>query len=290
MPNAPAGVPRGPLTIAARSVLLDALTALRPLGVRDALIGVVLAGGQAVQLRTETGSSLPAVFTIDGDLSLDPRTLAADPLLEAAMHGGGFTETDQPGIWSTSREVAGHDVSLTVDLLVPAGLAAGNRAARIPPHHKRAARLVAGLEASLVDHDPMVIRSLDPRDDRQCPVLVAGVAALLLAKAHKIADRLADPKPGREADKDAGDVIRLMAVNPPGQIAGRMAAVLADAVSAESAVHGLELLGRLFGGRSTNGTTMAAAALAGSEIPEATVRVLAPSYLAALRAHMAERR
>ena len=47
------------------------------------------------------------------------------------------------------------------------------------------------LELSLVDNDVMDVRALDS-DPRSFQVRVAGVAALLVAKVHKVAERLQD--------------------------------------------------------------------------------------------------
>ena len=57
----------------------------------------------------------------------------------------------------------------------------------------------------------MEITALDGTD-RSTTVNVAGPVALLVAKAHKIHDRLkgAASKPDRLTNKDAGDVYRLM--------------------------------------------------------------------------------
>lgn len=65
----------------------------------------------------------------------------------------------------------------------------------------------------------MDIAALDNRDERRLAARVAGPTALLIAKAHKIQDRLA---PGvrldRLVDKDASDVYRLMLTTPPERI------------------------------------------------------------------------
>lgn len=94
--------PIDPRYIAARRVLLDALTALAPHAE-----AVIVAGAQAIYLRTGGGDVATAVapFTTDGDLALDPGRLQDDPELEALMshagfellaRGGGHVE---PGIW-----------------------------------------------------------------------------------------------------------------------------------------------------------------------------------------------
>lgn len=47
-----------------------------------------------------------------------------------------------------------------------------------------------GLDGAIVDADPMRIESLEATDMRTYDMRVAGPAALLVAKVHKIADRL----------------------------------------------------------------------------------------------------
>lgn len=153
-----------PLYVAARRVLLDALTLLAPHG--EALIVV---GAQAVYLRTGEGDVgiTIAPYTVDGDLALNPTLLRSEPDLEALMLGAGFS-VDQPGMWQTTVLVSGEDMIIPIDLIVPEGASTGEgrRGARIPPHGKRAARRAVGLEAVLVDHSPMTVAALDPADDR----------------------------------------------------------------------------------------------------------------------------
>jgi hypothetical protein len=48
----------------------------------------------------------------------------------------------------------------------------------------------AGLEAALVDKSPMPIAALNAADQRSVVVDVAGVAAMLVAKVHRIRHRI----------------------------------------------------------------------------------------------------
>jgi hypothetical protein len=162
--------------VAARSALLDALTALR-----SHLDAIVLIGAQALYLHTGAVDVALAETTKDSDLALDPRALADSPRLEILMRGAGFEldrNSPQPGSWVSAN-------GIPVDLMVPEALAGagGRRGARIPPHSQRAARRAAGLEAAVVDHAPMRVGALTPGDQRRYTVNVAGPAALLVAQA-----------------------------------------------------------------------------------------------------------
>lgn len=88
------------LLIAARSALLDALTALNDH--RDR----VVVGAQAVYLRSGQADVAIAEFTKDSDLVLDPRGLAEEPLLQDAMRKAGFLpglSSSRPKSWPTTN-------------------------------------------------------------------------------------------------------------------------------------------------------------------------------------------
>ena len=59
----------------------------------------------------------------------------------------------------------------------------------------------------------MVVGALDASDPRRHEVRVAGTAALVVAKVHKIGER-AKEKPDRLVDKDAHDVYRVLVHTP----------------------------------------------------------------------------
>lgn len=179
--------------IRTRTTLLDALEALADQ--RDA---VIVIGAHAVYLRTGGIDVALAESTKDSDVTLDPRLLSESPCLEAVMRGAGFLPLNQPGSWARSD-------GIPVDLMVPEAMArGGRRGARIPPHDKRAARKARGLEAALIDYGELEVAALDSNDDRAIKVKVAGGAALLVAKLHKIAERL--DQLHRLNDKDAHDI------------------------------------------------------------------------------------
>lgn len=287
MSKVPEGVDRQDLNTVARRVLLDALEALRSQA--DA---VTIVGAQAVYLRSpEVPFSAVASFTSDADLSLDPQRLGDAPLLEQAMTDAGFVRRSEhdAGLWVRTERVGNTVADIPVDLLVPESLSpGGRRSVKIPPHHKMAARRVPGLEAAVVDSDPMEVRSLDPYvDERVVHAKVAGPAALLVAKAYKIHQRAGENGQSRLADKDAGDVLRLMMSDAgPDEVAERFKVLLDDPRSGETTRTGLSFLEELFGAPATLGTEMAVAALAGV-VDAGRVRALAPAYVAALRTGLA---
>jgi hypothetical protein len=225
--------------VAARAALLDALEALADQ--RDAL---VLIGAQAIYLHTGAAVVALAEATKDSDLAVDPRALHHEPRLDEAMTRAGFHRDllhPQPGGWISPR-------GIPVDLMVPAALAGtgGSRGARIPPHHRHATRRTAGLEAALVDHAPMRIGALDPADTRTATIAVAGPAALLVAKLHKLGERQGDDK--RLVDKDAHDVYRLLVATETAELAERLAALGEDELAGEPSRLAVAYLRQLFGG------------------------------------------
>jgi hypothetical protein len=274
-----------PLYVVARRVLLDALRALAPYG-----RAVIVVGAQAVYLRTGEANMAIAPYTTDADLTLDPSILVDDPELESAMLGADFELAPlpgghvKPGVWIATASVGGQELEIPVDLIVPAGVAgAGRRGARLGVHGTRAARQALGLEAALIDHSPMVVAALDPTDDRAIEVEVAGVAALLVAKAHKLHDRVESDQQRRIADKDASDVLRLMQTTSPSQVGTTFAALADDAVAGKPTSDGLVYIDELFGRRGRAGVVMAARALQ-LAMPEAAVETLCVAYTTELLA------
>jgi hypothetical protein len=152
------------------------------------------------------------------------------------MRGAGFQLLEpqpsrpEPGTWVRAETVDGEELIIPVDLIVPEGAAGGGgrRGARLGVHGNRAARRAVGLEAALVDHTTMTIAALDPSDTRSFETEVAGAAALLVAKAHNVHDRLGSSRPGRIEDKDAADIYRLMQTTSPIEVGGRLAELRHD--------------------------------------------------------------
>lgn len=274
-----------PEYLAARRVLLDALQALRPH--EGALI---LAGAQAVYLRAGPGSLPIADFTTDGDLTIDPELLSEAPALGELMAAAGFELTQlqgapEPGIWQKEVAVEGREIVVPIDLIVPSEVAppGGSRGARLPGHGKRAARKTAGLEAALVDNEVIVIEALEPEDRRRARLRVAGVAALLVAKTHKIADRIETGRTDRLNDKDGADVVRLMGASPPAAVAATIERLLANPISASATGLALERFQGLFGRRGGAGIELATQALR-EAMPSDRVRAISLAYTEGLYA------
>ncbi|MGI9003872.1 MAG: hypothetical protein ACR2GH_19860 [Pseudonocardia sp.] len=265
------------LFVAARGALLDALEAL------DAhRHSVIVIGAQAIYLHTGAAAVGLAEATKDSDLALDTRTLLDEPLLERAMTDAGFRRdlpSPQPGSWLNLADIP-------VDLMVPEMLAGGSgrRGARIPPHSKHATRRAAGLEAALIDNAPMLVTALAVGDDRTYTANVAGPAALLVAKLHKLGERQATP--GRLIDKDAHDLFRLLVAIPTEDLAAALHRLRDDELAGSATGHALIYLNELFAGSDAIGARMAGRAEEGVGDPTtvaASAALLAQDLLSSLR-------
>lgn len=209
------------LIVEARAALLDAVKALETH--KDS---VILIGAQAIYLRTGSATLALAEATKDSDLAIDPRTLGESPRLEEAMTSAGFIlnpVSKQPGAWMSPN-------GIPVDVMVPEHLAGSGsrRGVRIPPHGKHSARRAVGIEAAVIDHSPMTVESLDG-GPRSAVINVAGPAALLVAKLHKLGERVETPN--RLNDKDAHDIYRLLVATRTQDLAATARRLLADGLS-----------------------------------------------------------
>jgi hypothetical protein len=254
--------------------LLDALEALG-----EHLDSIVVVGAQAVYLRAGAAELAVAEFTTDADLAIDPHALRPDPRLDAAMADRGFvSDTAQPGIyWSAD--------GIEVDLMVPETLGgAGRRGARLGPHGNRSARKARGLEAALVDNNVVTLHALAPDDHRAIEARVAGEAALLVAKAHKLGERL-ERAPNRLEPKDALDVLRLLRASETESLKSVFTRVLADARAEEVTREALRYLDALFRDSDARGLDLVADAVAGLDDPafvRASTRTLVNALLTGL--------
>lgn len=259
----------------ARRGLLDALGALQ-----DHLDAVFLVGAQAIYLHTGEADIALAVYTTDGDLVVDPSILATDPLIEDALTAGGF----EPQMTKSGQRIVGSwvtDFDVAVDLMVPAEIAGSgtkkSRGVAVPPHDRYAMRRTRGLEGALVEFSVMTITSLESDDSRSFEVKVAGPAALIVAKVHKISDRLQQSQDRRD-DKDAHDVYRLLRTIDTTTLAEAFQRLLAQSVSKAVTAEAIGMLRSLFGSSTAKGSLMAGRAEEGVGEPDQVA--LAASLLA----------
>lgn len=216
---------------------------------------------------------------------LDPTRLSDRPAIGAAMTAAGFELGENPGVWEARfrRDESGAEVVVPVDLIVPMAIAssAGRRSARLGGEHgKRTAQKSRGLEGALVDASPIQIAALDANDTRSLAINVAGEAALLVAKLHKLGDRLDEPR--RLEAKDAGDVYRLFDSLAADAMADRIRLLLNDERSAEVTTAALSYGENLFGSLASPGVTLGVEALRAA-MPTATVVAVLTAYWRTLR-------
>lgn len=250
---------------AARRALLDGLAALAP-----HLDSIVVIGAQAIYLHTGPADLAIAEFTTDADLAIGPQFLAAEPDIGELMEAHGFQLQDNPGMWRTPY-------GIQVDLLVPEALAGrGRRSAELRGHGRRVARRAKGVEGALVDRALRTVRAFDPAGQREFDVSVAGPAALLVAKVHKIAER-ADSAT-RAVDKDALDVLRLLRAIPLDEMTHGMRRLLASSLAGDITREAIELADGLFRQPDHTGPRMAARAVGGLEDPDVIAASLAALY------------
>lgn len=108
----------------------------------------------------------------------------------------------------------------------------------------------------MVDHAPMTIVALDGVDEREATINVAGPAALMVSKLHKLGERQVDP--GRLVDKDAHDLYRLLVAAETMELAARFDALAADELAGVVTRRALAYLRELFSSAGSGlGATMA---------------------------------
>jgi hypothetical protein len=222
---------------------------------------VILVGAQAIYLHTGEGDLAISQLTTDGDIALDPELLEEDPLLSESLAAAQFTphlDTSRIGTWLSPD-------GIEVDLLVPEAVAGpGTRAARLGLHGNRVARRARGLEAALVDNSIHRIHSLETDDDRVFEIRVAGPGALLVAKLHKLGERVDAGK--RVEAKDASDTLRLLQL-PSEELESGIVAALNRDVSREVTLEAIGRLRGLFGSAASRGSQLAAESVGDLEEP-----------------------
>jgi hypothetical protein len=266
----------GPELVRARATLFDAVAALE-----DHIHAFTLIGAQAVYEHTKHYGAVPPTLTNDGDMGVDPDSVCDHPGISEALRQAGFEAyRDRPGIWLRPD---GSDTPPSVDLLSPEAKAGrGTRSTRIDGQEKSAVGRAAGLELAMLDRELMVLDSLNPDDRRQREMYVAGPAAILCAKAYKLAERVADARRpngrNRIKAKDAGDVWRLMATTDPKKVRATFAAGEDDPQLGPAIAAGRDHLVSLFSAAGP-GYDLAALDLADS-LPEQQVHATIDDWIA----------
>jgi hypothetical protein len=223
------------------------ITVLRHLAVyrEDA---IVVAGAQAVYIRTAAEAFPFTPFTFDSDIVLDPRVLDPEPPVGSILASLGYVHrAEQPGLyWAPGSD---RTDGCQVDLLVPERFAAGRsrRDANLPGANRRAARRTRGLEATLYDRERRRIDDLeDPTISAEA--LVAGPAALIVAKAQKIAER-SSTAPDRVKVKDVTDVFGLLRAHEPEDLRARFSKLARVDAIREPFLGDLAAIRDVFGGQ-----------------------------------------
>ena len=233
--------------VRARSGLLDALAALGPL--RDA---AVLVGSQAIYeyIREQAEEFAVSPLTFDADLALVPELLIDDPRIIDAMSQAGYALTNQSGIYKKEGDIQ-------VDLLAPEAVGGRKgRGADLGVHGNRVARQVYGLEGALVSHRSMTIGALENEDDREFEINVARPSALLVAKVHKLAERIDANDVTRLNNKDAFDIFRLLRGVDVDELVTEIQALQTDPISAPATVAAIARFRELFESASAAGTQL----------------------------------
>jgi len=129
----------------------------------------------------------------------------------------------------------------------------------------------------------MTNAALEPEDERRVVIEVAGPAALLVAKLHKLGERRNTPH--RMLDKDAHDVYRLLVAVDTAPLAERVRALTADDLAGESTEIAMRFLSELFAERpGAFGSAMAGQAeqlIGEPAVVSASVAALAGDLLSA---------
>jgi hypothetical protein len=195
--------------------------------------GLTVIGAHAVHVWVKDAlGAIPMQATRDADVAVNPVFVTPDPKFLEVMEGIGVEPAlpDRPGIYGyTAEKELPLPERTTIDLIVPEAYAGpGRRAARIAGQERAASR-ATGLELTVWDRHLRTLAAIDDPADT-VDAWVAGPAALLVAKAHKVHERLAQlaSRPDRLRPKDSGDIALLMIVSQPGTVAEVMASQSAE--------------------------------------------------------------
>ena len=211
-----------------RRLLIDTIRALAEFGG-----AITVVGAHAVHVwAQDVLGPVDMQATRDADVVVNPVLVTPDPKLLDIMQGIGVTPAlpDRPGIYGyTDESTLTLAERTTIDLIVPEAYAGpGRRAARIAGQQHAASRAV-GLELAVWDRHRRTLTAIDDPSDH-IEAWVAGPAALLAAKAHKVHERYQQiaTRPDRLRPKDSGDIGLLMMVSEPDDVAAVMIAHSAE--------------------------------------------------------------
>ncbi len=207
-----------------RRLLIETIEALGPFA-----SSVTVIGAHAVHVWVQQAwGPIDMEATRDGDVVLNPVFVADSPKLVDLMSSIGVVPAlpDRPGIYGYASETGlPWEQRITVDLIVPETYAGpGRRSARMPGQPGAVSR-ARGLELALWDRHLTPLATVDA-PARSIDAHVAGPAALLIAKAHKVRERVEQftSRPDRLRPKDSGDVALLMMVASAASIVEAMSA------------------------------------------------------------------
>ena len=238
---------------------------------------VILVGAQAIYMHTGDSSIAVPEYTTDADLAISPHELADQPPISELLEANGFTRRNQPGGWISPD-------GIYIDLMVPEVLAgSGRRSADLGSHGRTVARRAKGLEGALVEFEVRTITALDPSDDRVVQLRVAGPSALLVAKLHKLAERVSAND--RVRDKDALDILRLLQAIETQPLSDGLRRLMHAEVSGGVTEEAVALLPSLFGTTDSEGVRLAVRAIVQAAEPKtaaASLVVLTNDLLAQL--------
>jgi hypothetical protein len=127
------------------------------------------------------------------------------------------------------------------------------------------------LAAALVDNAPRRITALDPVGRRSFEFAVAGPAALLIAKLHKIGERV-DRTPNRLKNKDASDLFLLLRATRTEALADTLRRLRELPATGETTETAVRFLRELFSSAAGVGIGLLRAAVADIEDEEITAQ------------------
>jgi len=208
-----------------RETLIDAIEALKRLSSE----GFVLVGAQAVYLRSpEIELPIPP-FTLDGDVVVDPRKIRRPRAILESLETAGFTLRGHNGLYHRKNAPLDQLRATEIDVFVPARFDSEWEMDGFSARDASAVMSQEGLELALVDHSPMLMEAVG---ESRLPLLVevAGIGALVVAKAWKLGERYGR---GHEefssVAKDVLDIYRLLKASEKERVSAALRSIPQEA-------------------------------------------------------------